>query len=102
MSNKSDFNLDKFNLIHAPLKTAYRMHNGQIAAVIPEPSDFDCPDCVFVGDCANLSPEVKRPCEIRPDGVCAIYWRLNVINPAPMDQPENLQPAAAQDSEQTE
>ena len=100
MSSKSEINLDKFNLVHAPVKAAYRMHNGQIAAVVPEPNEFDCPDCVFVNDCAMLTEGVKAPCEIRPDGVCAVYWRVTVINPAPMDQPENLQPAT--DSVQTE
>jgi hypothetical protein len=98
MSTKTEFNLDKFNLIHAPVKSAYRMHNGQIAAVIPEPSDFDCPDCVFVGECAMLLKDVKTPCEIRPDGMKAVYWRVNVLNPAPIDQPEIPQ----RDSEQTE
>lgn len=92
MSTKSDSNLDKYNLIHAPIKTAYRTHTGQMVAIVPEPSDFDCPDCVFAGECATLPQGVKAPCEMRPDGIQCVYWRVSVLNPAPIDLPGNLLP----------
>lgn len=73
---------EKYRLMRTPAYSALKLANGDIVAVIPNPNDLDCPDCLYCAYCTrDLGVDSKHiPCEARPDKLSCIYKIVPVVN----------------------
>lgn len=73
---------EKYRLMRTPAYSALKLANGDIVAVIPNPNDLDCPDCLYCAYCTrDLGVDSKHiPCEARPDKVSCVYLVMKIDN----------------------
>jgi hypothetical protein len=78
---------EKYRLMRTPAYSALKLANGDIVAVIPNPNDLDCPDCLYCAYCTrDLGVDSKHiPCEARPDKLSCIYKIVPVVNQMEVD-----------------
>lgn len=86
MASKFDQH-EKYRLMRTPAYSALKLANGDIVAVIPNPNDLDCPDCLYCTYCTrDLGVDSKHiPCEARPDKLSCIYLIVPVVNQMEVD-----------------